>query len=67
MICHELIGDEIISHEILRFIIEERIITDGDEVVIRNQIDTIHEILEMKDSDHVQMDGMFLVNENGYP
>ena len=35
---------------------------DGDDDEIQNQIDMIHEIQELKDSDHVHHDGMYLVN-----
>ena len=40
---------------------------DGDDDEIQEQTDMIHEILEVKDSDHVENDGMCQVNENGKP
>ena len=38
---------------------------DGDDETIQNQTDMTHEILEVKDSDLVKIDGMYLVDENG--
>ena len=65
MTFHELIIDEITQHEILHTITEQKIMIDGDELEIQNPIDMIHEILEVKDSDHVMNDGTCLVDENG--
>jgi hypothetical protein len=45
--------------------IDHNIIIDGDELEMLKQIDTIHEMIEVRDSDHVQVDGMYLVDENG--
>jgi hypothetical protein len=40
--------------------------TDGDEVVIMHQTDLIQiQQILTQDNDHVQMDGMFQVDENG--
>jgi hypothetical protein len=38
---------------------------DGDDDEIHHPTDTIHEILEVRGSDHVNHDGMYLVDENG--
>lgn len=38
---------------------------DGDDHEIQQLTDMIHEIQEVKDSDHVEHDGMYLVDENG--
>lgn len=65
MIKHELINDEIILHEILQHILEWKIMVDGDDEMIHHPTDTIHEILEVKDSDHAHHDGIYLVDENG--
>ena len=65
MTFHELTIDEIILHEILQPIIEEETIIDGDDDEIHHLTDTIHEILEVRGSDHVNHDGMYLVDENG--
>ncbi len=46
-------------------IIEKKIMTDGDDDEIQNQIDMIHEIQEVRDSDHVIHDIMYQVHENG--
>ncbi len=67
MIFHELIIGEIILHEILELILEQNIIIDGDDYETQNQIDTIHEIQEARDSDHVIRDIMCQVDENGKP
>ena len=61
-----IIYGEIIFHEILQYILEQRIMIDGDDREIYDQT-TIQEIQEAKDSDHVQMDIMYLVHENGEP
>jgi hypothetical protein len=41
------------------------IIIYGDEEGIRKKIDMIHEMIGVKGGDHVLVDGMYLVNENG--
>ena len=51
----------------LQYIVDQKIMIDGDEVVIHRPTDTIHEIQEVKDSDHALIDGMCLVYENGNP
>jgi hypothetical protein len=38
---------------------------DGDDDEILHPTDTIHEILEVRESDRVMNDGMCLVNESG--
>ena len=44
---------------------EQQIIIDGDEVVIRQKTDIIQiQQISMRDSDHVEMDIMYLVDEN---
>ena len=66
MTFHELIDDEIISHEILQLIFEQKIIIDGDEVAIQQRTDIIQiQQIMMKDSDHAQLDDIYLVDENG--
>ena len=37
----------------------------GDEDEITLKIDTIHEMKEVKEDDHVKNDGMYQVDENG--
>ena len=37
----------------------------GDEVEIQQKSDMIHEMIGVRDSDHVQMDGMCQVDESG--
>lgn len=66
MTLHELTIDEIILHEILLHIVEQKTITDGDEVVIQHQTDIIQpQQTSLRDSDHVENDIMYLVDENG--
>ena len=48
----------------VQFTIMHEIIIDGDDDEILH-LTTIHEILEVRDSDHVKDDGMYLVDENG--
>jgi hypothetical protein len=65
VISNELTNDEITLHEILHHILEINIAIYGDELEIHHPTDTIHEILEVREGDHVLMDGMYLVDENG--
>lgn len=66
MTFHELIDGEIILHEILQLTIENQIIIDGDDDEITYLIDIIQILpITMRDSDHVAIDGTYLVDENG--
>jgi hypothetical protein len=66
VINHEPIDGEITLHEMLMVIIDKQIETNGDDHEITQQTDIIQILqITMKESDHVMMDIMYLVNENG--